>query len=125
MEIKKTKHNFEDERGYIHDIFTHMPVEAGTLISFKTGVARGNHYHNFTYQYDYILEGRLLCVTEDENGTREEVEVVEGDFITHPPKQRHAYKAIEPSRMISFTVGPRQGDDYERDVIRLEKPLIK
>jgi len=119
MNIKKTKHNFEDERGFIHDIFSYTTVDAGTHISFSAGAVRGNHYHKLTDQYDYILSGKLECYTKDENG-KSEMEIVSvGDFITLPRNVQHAYRALEESQMVSFTHGPRQAEEYETDVYRL------
>jgi len=120
MKIVKTKINFEDDRGMIRDVMTYTSVDAITYITFAKNAVRGNHYHNKTIQYDYIISGRLICRTKEaENGEVEEVVVEAGDFITHPFPVRHAYKALEEAVMISCTNGPRQGDKYEEDTIRL------
>lgn len=120
MIIKKLKNNFEDDRGIIRDITTHTLVDAITYITFKKGAVRGNHYHNKTIQYDYILSGSFLCrAKSDAQASTEEVVVKEGDFITHPFPHHHAYKALEDSVMLSCTLGPRQGDEFETDVVRL------
>jgi quercetin dioxygenase-like cupin family protein len=121
MNIIKTKINFEDDRGIIRDIMVHTPVDAMTFITFKKDAVRGNHYHNKTIQYDYIISGKLICRTrENENSEVEEIIVEEGDFITHQFPSHHAYKAVEDSVMISSTNGPRQGDEYENDTFRLK-----
>jgi quercetin dioxygenase-like cupin family protein len=120
MKIIKTKINFEDDRGMIKDIMTYTPVDAITYITFKKDAVRGNHFHNKTMQYDYIISGKLVCRTrENENSEVDESVVEAGDFITHPYPNWHAYKALEDSIMISCTNGPRQGDEYEDDTIRL------
>jgi len=120
MNIKKTQVNFEDERGMIRDMMTHTSVDAMTYITFSKDAVRGNHYHNKTMQYDYIISGKLICRTrENENGEIEEALVEAGDLITHPWPVWHAYKALEDSVMISSTLGPRQGDEYENDTVRL------
>ncbi|MFA6339061.1 MAG: hypothetical protein WCW87_03320 [Candidatus Paceibacterota bacterium] len=121
MDIKKTKINFEDDRGVIRDIFSHTEIDAGTFITCAKDSIRGNHYHEKTMQYDYILSGSFTVYSQKEKGaTIEEAKVETGDFITHPFPCRHAYKALEDSSMISFTFGPRQGEEYEKDTIRLE-----
>lgn len=120
MIVKHLKNNFEDERGIIRDITTHTPVDAITYITFKKNSVRGNHYHNKTVQYDYILEGTFLCRSRKGlDGKVEEAEVSAGDFITHEFPDHHAYKAITDGVMISCTLGPRQGDEFETDVVRL------
>lgn len=120
MNIKRTKINFEDARGVIRDMATHTNIDAMTYITFTKDAVRGNHYHKQTMQYDYIISGKLICRTkEGENGKVEESVVEAGDLITHTPPVWHAYKAIEDSVMISSTLGPRQGDEYEEDTFRL------
>ena len=131
MIIKKTKNNFEDERGVIRDITTHTMVDAITYITFKKGAVRGNHYHNKSEQYDYILSGSFLC--RSKAGADAQIEE------THPRSGRTdirhrgttpsgprrlstwsaAYKALEDSVMLSCTLGPRQGTEFESDVVRL------
>ncbi|MBI2476187.1 MAG: hypothetical protein HYV67_03015 [Candidatus Taylorbacteria bacterium] len=120
MIVKKIKNSFEDERGVIRDITTHTLVDAITYITFKKGAVRGNHYHNKSVQYDYILSGSFLCrVRPDATAPTEEKIVVAGDLVTQPFPQRHAYKALEDAVMLSCTLGPRQGAEFESDVVRL------
>jgi quercetin dioxygenase-like cupin family protein len=121
MTIIKTKINFEDARGQIRDILTHSDFDACTFITFSPGAVRGNHYHAKTVQYDYILKGKLECYTKDSLEGEKRMEITElGDTTTHLPNVQHAYKALEYSEMLSFTKGPRQGDEYESDTFRLE-----
>lgn len=120
MNITKTKINFEDDRGIIRDMMTHTLVDATTYITFAKNAVRANHYHKKTMQYDYIISGKLVCRTrENESAKIDEAIVEAGDFITHPYPFWHAYKALEDSVMISSTNGPRQGDQYEDDTFRL------
>ena len=120
MKIIKTKVNFEDDRGMIRDVMTYTNVDAITYITFAKDAVRGNHFHNKTMQYDYIISGKLICRSrENENSEVEESIVEAGDFITHPFPVWHAYKALEESVMLSCTNGPRQGDRYEDDTVRL------
>ena len=120
MNITKTKINFEDDRGMIRDIMVHTSVDAITYITFKKDAVRGNHYHKKTMQYDYIISGKLICRTRENEDLDVEESIVEaGDFIVHQCPAWHAYKALEDSIMISSTNGPRQGDQYEEDTFRL------
>lgn len=125
MEIKKLQPNFTDARGSITDLLAGQDMDAITFITTKKGGVRGNHYHNHTVQYDYIVSGSFTCVIQKgENGEIETETVTAGDLIFQPATQRHAYKALEDSVFISMTKGPRMGTDFEKDVIRLETPLI-
>ena len=121
MKIIKTKINFQDERGLIRDVITATSIDAITFITCKNGSIRGNHYHNKTMQYDYILKGSFECYgKENDSAPLEKNLVTVGDTIIHQFPHRHAYKALEDSEMISCTFGPRQGDQYEDDTFRLK-----
>lgn len=125
MKYVKTKPNFTDKRGEIRDILTHCSVDAITYITCETGAVRGNHYHKKTEQYDFVLEGKIKCVTRDRDGLIKRKTLVPGDLVYHPPFEAHAFEALEKSAFLSMTKGPRNGKDYESDTIRLDKPLIK
>jgi quercetin dioxygenase-like cupin family protein len=51
-------------------------------------------------------------------------EVGAGEVVKHPPGTPHAWRALEDTECLVFTLGPRSGEDYESDVIRLEEPLL-
>lgn len=121
MEIVHTEPNFADSRGEIRDILTEE-VDATTYITCAPGAVRGNHYHEKTDQWDYILSGSFECYARKGFDGEVEMQVVKkGDRIAHPRGVHHAYKAIEQSEMLSFTKGPRRGTEYENDTIRLEE----
>ncbi|OHA18460.1 MAG: hypothetical protein A2664_00765 [Candidatus Taylorbacteria bacterium RIFCSPHIGHO2_01_FULL_46_22b] len=127
MNIVKTKINHTDARGFIKDILTGVPVDAITLVTFTKGAVRGNHYHNQTVQHDYIVKGSMICRQQKEKGgSIDEAILVAGDVVTHPAGTRHAFKALEEAEMLSCTHGPRQGENFESDVVRLtgEEKLI-
>lgn len=113
------KPDFKDKRGVIKDMLVGPVVDGVTYITFTKNAIRGNHYHNKTVQYDYILSGKLRMKTD----TEERV-VKEGELVMHPKGVPHAYKALLPSAMISMTMGPRKGNEYESDTIRLKEPLL-
>ena len=55
---------FSDKRGDIFDIVEGKVGHVG-LVTFKTGVIRGNHYHKKSTQYSYVLDGTIelwLCI---------------------------------------------------------------
>lgn len=122
--------NFEDHRGTIRDIFVRTPKDHCTVITSKPGVVRANHFHKKTTQYTYVVSGEFEMVVQkvDEDGKPagpvEKARLKPGDLATHPPYEAHALKSINDSIMLAFADGVRGGDDYEKDVYRLEKPLI-
>jgi quercetin dioxygenase-like cupin family protein len=128
MWIKKTKANFKDKRGEIRDILVGVPSDAITFITCAKGSVRGNHYHKKTDQYDYVLSGSFTCATKDmlnKNARMKKKIIKTGDLVFHPQNEAHAFKAKEKSSFLSITKGPRQGKHFEKDTIRLEKPLVK
>jgi quercetin dioxygenase-like cupin family protein len=113
------KPNFTDERGTITDLFVNDEYSI-THITFKQDAVRGNHFHQHTRQVDILLKGKLLC---SRNGN-EFIEATEGATIVHNPNDRHAYKALAYSEILSICYGLRKGADYEKDVVRLKEPLL-
>jgi quercetin dioxygenase-like cupin family protein len=108
---------FEDHRGVIQDVLGR--IDAVTRISTVAGAVRGNHYHEKTTQWTLVLSGRLLMASGDTV-----TEVGAGEVVKHPPGTPHAWRALEDTECLVFTLGPRSGEDYESDVIRLEEPLL-
>lgn len=113
---KKSK--FTDKRGTITDLLV-TPEYSVTHITFTKDAIRGNHYHEKTTQHDFILGGNLIVKIGDK-----EYVATKGSMVSIPLSMPHAYKATEPSEMLSICFGVRRGQDYEKDVIRLKEPLI-
>ena len=105
---------FEDERGIIQDLLG--PVDAVTEIYTRKGHVRGNHYHPRTVQWTYVIEGELLISHSGEEKTRGP-----GSFFFEPPGEPHAWKALLDTRVLVFTQGPRSGENYESDTVRLPR----
>jgi quercetin dioxygenase-like cupin family protein len=124
MEVQRRKVSFEDARGKIIDIIANEPVEYATLITSAKGAVRANHYHKDTFQYLYVLSGKLRVVGQMPGKEPQEAIMTEGDVIVNVPEERHAFEALEDSTFLVLTRGPRGGDDYEKDTYRLETPLI-
>lgn len=111
----------EDERGIIQDLLG--PVDGVTEISTKAGAIRGNHKHAETTQWAYVVSGRLLVVTEVD-GFRKRREYGPGEISVEPPGVPHAWRALEDTVVLVFSRGPRTGENYEDDVVRLERPIL-
>lgn len=103
-----------DERGIIRDLFVTDDYSI-THITFNEGAVRGNHYHLETRQVDVLLKGKLLC---SRNGN-EFIEANIGEKIVHNKGEKHAYKALEDSEIVSMCFGKRRGEHYEEDTFRL------
>jgi quercetin dioxygenase-like cupin family protein len=124
MKVVKILPAFSDKRGDIIDVLKNVNVEYATLITSKRGAVRANHFHRETYQYVYILEGKMRVVSQMPGELPEEVVLQKGDLIVNVPLERHAFEAIDDCSMLVLTRGPRGGEDYEKDTFRLEVPLI-
>lgn len=111
---------FEDHRGVIEDLITRR-IDAITEIFTREGAIRGNHVHEFTTQFTYVVAGALRIVTLDPEGAREDHTYGPGEVATEKPGVRHAWLAIEDTTVLVFTRGPRSGTGYESDTIRLSE----
>lgn len=115
----------KDERGEITDLLEKERIHSVTLITACKGSVRGNHYHKETWQYAYILSGRMrVLVKALPSGEVQESAVRQGDLILHPPMEAHVMVADEDSSFMVFTRGPRGGQEYETDTYRLQEPLF-
>lgn len=105
---------FEDERGVIQDLLG--PVDAVTAIFTKAGHVRGNHYHPRTQQWVYVVAGVLVTSLSGNEVTRRR-----GELFLEPASEPHAWKAQTDCQVLVFTRGPRSGENYESDTIRLPR----
>ena len=113
---------FQDERGVIQDLLG--PIDAVTEIFTKAGYIRGNHVHHRTVQYTYVISGQRLVRWGSSPWNLEgriERLVSPGEMITEEAGVPHAWKALEDTRVLVFTRGPRSGEAYESDTIRLDE----
>ena len=116
---------FEDTRGKIIDLLENETINAVTVITFRKGAARGNHYHEKTTQWNYLLSGKIKLVTQIPDKEAAETFMEPGDFTMTVPNERHALFALEDAKLMVFTKGPRGGKEYENDTFRLDKLLIE
>jgi quercetin dioxygenase-like cupin family protein len=111
---------YADQRGVITDILQHTPVDSVTIITCVKGAMRGNHYHEESVQYSYVLSGRLRAFVQQPGQPVETADLIPGDLLMSPPLERHAIHALEDSVVLVITRGPRGGRNYEADTIRVE-----
>ena len=114
-----------DSRGAITDLIGDDEINAVTMITFTPGAVRANHYHERTVQWNYIVSGEVLLVTQVPGAERMERVLHKGEFAMSREHERHALKALTAAEVLILTKGPRAGSDYENDTFRLTDPLIK
>jgi quercetin dioxygenase-like cupin family protein len=125
MKVIDLRPAHEDERGSITDLIGDDAINAVTVITFKQGAVRANHYHEHTIQWNYVMSGEVLLVTQMPGGERQERLLKKGDFAYSPQQERHALRAETDAEVLILTKGPRAGFDYEKDTYRLDdEPLI-
>lgn len=124
MEKINLEISFKDDRGEIIDLIENENINAVTLITFKKGAVRANHYHKETFQWNYVLSGKVKLVSQFPRKPIIETILEKGDFAVTKPDERHALAGIEESEVMVLTKGPRGGKEYESDTFRLEKSLI-
>jgi len=124
MEIIKLKTAHIDTRGSITDLISNDEINAVTIITFTKGSVRANHYHEKTLQWNYVLSGEILLVTQLPGSEKTEKVMKKGDFAVNQWYESHALKALTDAEVLILTKGPRAGAQYEDDTFRLDVPLI-
>ena len=124
MELIKLIAAHTDARGTITDLISDDEVNAVTLITFAKGAVRANHYHERTIQWNYVLSGEILLVTQMPGAERVEKVLKKGDFAVTRENERHALQGVTEAEVLILTKGPRAGSQYENDTFRLAEPLI-
>jgi quercetin dioxygenase-like cupin family protein len=113
---------YEDDRGVIQDLLV-QPLDSVTEIRTVRGAVRGNHTHQQTVQYTYVVSGRLRVATSD-GGPTELAEYGPGEMFCDAPGVAHAWQALADTTVLVFTRGPRSGEAYESDTQRLAVPIL-
>ena len=124
MELIKLIAAYTDARGTITDLISDDEVNAVTLITFTKGAVRANHYHERTIQWNYVLSGEILLVTQMPDAERIEKVLKKGDFAVTRENERHALQGVTEAEVLILTKGPRAGTQNENDTFRLAEPLI-
>jgi quercetin dioxygenase-like cupin family protein len=124
MDLIKLFPAYTDSRGSITDLITDVEINAVTHITFTKGAVRANHYHERTIQWNFIITGTILLVTQAPGCEKREQLLEKGDFAITHEHERHALQAVTDAEILILTKGPRSGDKYENDTFRLDIPLI-
>ena len=116
--------NFKDHRGEISDLIKNEKINAVTLITLKKGAVRGNHLHKKTWQWNYIISGKMKLISKQKNKKIKRMLLKPGDLAVTIPGESHALVGVQNCKCLVFTKGPRGGKNYENDTYRLKKKLI-
>jgi quercetin dioxygenase-like cupin family protein len=114
---------FSDHRGNISDLIENENINAITRITITKGAVRGNHYHKATWQWNYVVSGKMKLVARMPDQEPQELILEPGDLAVTDPYEYHALVGLEDCEVLVFTKGPRGGKEYENDTFRLETPL--
>ena len=125
MWVRKPEVSFADARGEIIDLLANEDIHAVTIVTFRKGAVRGNHYHQQTTQWNYVLSGRLELHAELPQEERRKVVLDPGDLAMIAAGERHAFVALDETTLAVFTRGPRGGKEYESDTFRIDPPLVE
>jgi quercetin dioxygenase-like cupin family protein len=112
----------EDDRGVITDLLI-TTLSGVTEITTRAGAIRGNHIHQRTTQWTYVVSGRMTFAWTEDDGVHTS-EHGPGELITEQAGVPHAWKAVTDTRVLVFTKGPRSGQAYETDTHRLQVPIL-
>lgn len=107
----------EDERGIFRGITNRFTWGEINFIETKKGVVRGNHYHKFTKELFYIVEGQIQINTLN-LVTKESV-----SFIAAPnmvfildPYEVHTFKTLTDAKWINML--SHKLDDDKPDIYK-------
>ena len=110
---------FEDDRGVIADLIAE-PLDSVTQIFTRKGAVRGNHVHEETVQWTYVVSGALVMAHRKPGDDLPVSWTVHpGELVCDNPGVAHAWRALEDCTVLVFTRGPRSGANYESDTQRL------
>ena len=108
----------QDARGEITDLLTEN-LNSITHITFTKDSVRGNHVHEQTTQWVYVVYGKIEGVTKVDGKILSDV-FKKGDFLVSYPGEPHAFRALEPSEILTFTAGPRAGAEFNSDTFPIK-----
>ncbi len=70
-------------------------INAITYITQKKGKIRGNHFHEKTIQWNYLLKGRVELTTKKNKQKIKKTLMKEGDLIETSKNEAHATRALK------------------------------
>jgi mannose-6-phosphate isomerase-like protein (cupin superfamily) len=122
MKKIQNKINYKDKRGVIIDLLQKEKINSITYITIRKGAVRGNHYHKKTYQWNFIISGKMKLISRKKN-IKKIVVLKKNDLCLSEPMEHHALVGITKCEVLVFTRGPRGGKEYESDTFRIKDKL--
>lgn len=122
MKKIQKKINYKDKRGVIIDLLQKEKINSITYITIRKGAVRGNHYHKKTYQWNFIISGKMKLISRKKN-IKKIVVLKKNDLCLSEPMEHHALVGITKCEVLVFTRGPRGGKEYESDTFRIKDKL--
>lgn len=121
--IKHINPAFSDDRGSITDILDDVSINHTGIITSKKGTVRANHYHLKQDQYNYIISGevKLTLWAPDNDKTKKDFILKEGDIVYIPAMIAHRMEFLEDTLFIDLNTESRSNNGYETDTVRIEK----
>ena len=124
MKEIKLKINFKDKRGVIVDLLEKEKINAITYLTINKNKVRGNHFHKKTYQWNYVLSGKMKLISRINKKIKYKI-LKKGDLYLTSPLEEHALVGHTKCEVLVFTKGPRGGKEYETDTFRIKDDLSK
>lgn len=121
--FKKIKPFHVDKRGEMTYLIQDTITQSVLLITCKKGSIRANHIHTKDSHYSYMLNGSMEYSFRkgiDSKSPIKRVIVKKGEMVYTPPLEAHAMRFLEDSVFLAFTTEKRDGDKYEKDLMRVK-----
>ena len=125
VEIIKQKAGptFYDPRGSIVNVweseFPGVPVRHVALIKSSRGSVRGNHYHNKSSHWTYLLWGSVIYCQGNPPDAIVSYDMIPGDVIFTPNGVPHSFTFLEDSAFLALATDTKSNGRYEADTVRL------
>lgn len=115
---------YSDKRGDIINIIN-RPVGSAVLITSEANTVRANHYHKEDAHLCYVVSGSVHYYERPVGSTKkpEYTLIKAGQSFITGPNVEHAMKFTERTMFLTLGALSRTPSEYEKDLVRLVKPL--
>lgn len=113
-----------DTRGFIFNV-CNAPVGSAVVITSKKGSVRANHYHKEDSHLCFVVSGGIDYLERPVGSLDEpkKFHYAAGQSFFTGPMVEHAMKFTEDTVFLTLGELSRRPEEYEADLVRLEKPL--
>lgn len=118
IEQLSTDFEHQDDRGTLVQL-ARKGYSQINVITSKSGVFRGGHYHKLNTEAFYIVQGRCI-VTARKDGAEERKEFSAGDFFRVGPYVSHDFDYVEDTVLVSMYSLGVELDDGKMDSYVME-----